>query len=78
MIEVLEGLGFEPEWAFMRSLWIWYDDANELVDFIHTVMEDQEFNEIGIFVTDNGEWRNIVDLEASCPRVFPPFVVQTQ
>ena len=72
LLERLEAAGFARGDGVLNALWQLHWDADDRMEFICVVMEGPQFNDIGIFVTDHGEWWHLVDIEASCPRVFLP------
>ena len=76
LLRALEDAGFEPDGPLLTALWRLFVACEGTEQFIWAVLGDRQFNEIGIFVTRRGEWWNLGDIQASCPRVFPTFVLE--
>ena len=70
-----EGLG--PFTPIMAALWRLKHECEQTARIIIHVLSDPDFIEAGMFMSLRGRWLDEIQLEASCPRVFPPFVVRT-
>ena len=69
-----EGLG--PFTSIMNALWQLQRECQIAAEFSNYALSDPEFLDTGIHISATGVWLGMIDLEASCPRVFPPFVVR--